>query len=345
LNPSSSSKTTEISVVLPFRDASEFLEEALFSLQAQDWTDFEAVLVDDASIDGSADLARRFAAADKRFRIVPSAGEGIAAALNTGLRSARGRWVARLDADDVCHPARLSKQLELARCLDPLCVIGCLVRCTGSAGEGWRTYEKWINSLVSPEEIERSIFIESPMAHPTVLFDREAVLAEGAYREGDFPEDYELWLRLWARGFSFRKVPEVLLDWRDSEQRLSRTSPKCCPGAFLATKAAFLKYAPAIKGHDKVIVWGAGRAGKNLTDCLRTNGLDVEAFVDVAPRRIGGSARGRPVISPGDLHGLRSETGNPPVLTAVRSRGARDTVKRSLEGLGLSDWVDFVLCS
>lgn len=345
MNPSSCSKTTEISVVLPFRDASQFLEEALFSLQAQDWTDFEAVLVDDGSKDGSADLAGRFSASDERFRIVPSAGEGIAAALNTGLRSARGRWIARLDADDVCHPARLSRQLELARRHDPRCVTGCLVRCTGSAGEGWQTYEKWINSLVSPEEIERSIFVESPLAHPTVFFDREAVLAEGAYGEGDFPEDYELWLRLWARGFSFRKVPEVLLDWRDSKQRLSRTSQRCCPKAFFATKSAFLRYAPAVKGHDKVIIWGAGRAGKSLTDCLRANGLDVEAFVDIAPRRIGGSARGRPVISPGDLPRLREETGDLPVLTAVRSRGARETVKRSLEGLGLADWKDFVLCS
>jgi hypothetical protein len=277
--------------------------------------------------------------------VVRSAGDGVAAALNTGLSEACGRWVARFDADDVCRPSRLSSQLAMARSAGPRCVTGCLVRCIGTAGEGWREYERWLNSLVAPEEIEKSIFIESPIAHPTAFFDRGAVVAEGGYSIGDFPEDYELWLRLWSRGFEFRKVPEVLLDWRDSKERLSRNSSRYSTISFFKTKASYISSAPAMRGHRRVIVWGAGEAGKNLTDCIREHGLEVEAFVDISPRRIGGTARGRPVIPPGALLSLRNEKGRMPVLAAVRSRGGRQVVKDSLEALGLVDWVDFILCS
>lgn len=342
---SGSSPPPEVSVLVPFRDSSEFMEEALGSLRAQDLENFEAVLVDDGSRDESLDIARSFASADGRFRVIPSSGEGIVAALNTGLADARGTWIARMDADDVCMPPRLSLQMEMARRLGDRFVIGCRVSCTGTAGEGWRHYERWINALTSHDEIERNIFVESPIPHPTALFGREAVLARGGYREGDFPEDYELWLRLWAAGFRFCKVPQVLLNWRDSNNRLSRTSRRYSTSAFFRTKSAYLRYASALKGHDRVIIWGAGEAGKNLTDCIRPHGLEVEAFVDISPRRIGGTARGRPVIRPEELTRVRGDAGGVPVLAAVRSRGGRESVRDSLDGIGLRNWLDYILCS
>ncbi len=334
----------EITVVLPFRDAGVFFEEALASLAAQDAPSFEVVLVDDLSVDGSADIARRFTSSDSRFRLVEPGRPGIAGALNAGLTAGRGRWAARMDADDVCTPDRLRLQLQLAESLGPRSVTGCLVECTGTAGEGWRVYESWINSLITPEGMERSIFVESPVPHPTAFFSREAILACGGYAEGDFPEDYELWLRLWSRGFVFGKVPKRLLFWRDSPSRLSRTSSRYSPKAFLRAKAPYLRMAPAFHERPAAIVWGAGTAGKNLFDAVRGHGIEVVSFVDISPGRIGGTARGRPVLPPAFLQEARRLAGGAPVLVAVRTRGGRDSAKASLEGMGLVDWEDFVVC-
>ena len=339
-----SSRTTEISVVLPFRNAARFLPEALASLQRQDFEDFEVVMVDDGSADEGPSAASRFASDDGRFRLVPSRGRGLVPALNTGLAEASGRWIARLDADDRCHPSRLGRQLDLAGRAGPGFVVGCLVRRFGSSGEGWRLYEQWLNSLTEHGEIERNIFVESPIAHPTAFYDRKSVISEGGYREGPFPEDYELWLRLWSRGYRFVKVPEVLVEWRDSGGRLSRLDPRYGRKSFFGVKASYLPMAPAVRGFDRVIVWGAGLGGKNLADCIRRSGLEVEAFVDISPRRIGGTARGRPVISPEQLGDLRRAGSRLPVLGAVRARGGRESIREALESMGLVEWREFVIC-
>src|SRR5205814_831107 len=84
------------------------------------------------------------------------------------------------------------------------------------------------NQLCDPGAIARERFIESPLVHPSVLA-RRAVLAENGYRDGPFPEDYELWLRLLARGVLMAKVPRVLLTWREHAARATRRDPRYAP--------------------------------------------------------------------------------------------------------------------
>ena len=93
-------------------------------------------------------------------------------------------------------------------------------------GAGTREYLRWQNALLSAREHADDIYLEAPLAHPSVTFRRAAVLAAGAYRDGGFPEDYELWLRLVARGARLAKLPRVLLDWRQGPQSLSRVDPR-----------------------------------------------------------------------------------------------------------------------
>lgn len=331
----------EVSVALPFRDAGAWIGAALESLAEQTFDDFEVLMVDDGSTDGGPGTAASFASRDSRFRLLRAGGSGIVQALNQALAEARGRWIARMDADDVCHPGRLEAQRRLAVESGPGHVVSCLVRCTGRPAAGWRFYERWVNSLVEPEDIGRSMFVESPIPHPTAFFARDAVLAAGGYAEGPFPEDYELWLRLWTAGASFRKVPEVLLDWRDRPDRLSRTSPRYSTEAFFALKARYLRGSRAVAGRSEVILWGPGPWGRRFHDLLAREGIRVECFVDINPRRVGGTIRGRPVISPRDPV-LRSGL---PVLVCVRSRGAGARIAGELEAMGLSGGVDYLLCT
>jgi glycosyltransferase involved in cell wall biosynthesis len=331
-----------VSVVLPFRDEERFLGEALASLRTQDMPNFEAVLVDDGSSDTSTTIAESFCAADGRFRIAACRGSGLVDALNTGLGEARGEWVARMDADDICEPERLGTQLREALSSGPRTVISCRVRSfpDDRVSGGFRAYEDWLNGLLTPAEIERNLFVESPIPHPTAFFHRRSVLDEGGYAERLLPEDYELWLRLWSRGFSFRRVEGMLLHWRERPDRYSRRSHAYSLTSFYRLKARYLALVPCMSGR-RVIMAGGGETATRLARCLRAEGFSIEAFMDPDGSRNGDRILGAPILGPQAL----LDFPDLPVVGASRAPGARTRIRAFLEDEGLQEWRRFVLCS
>ena len=97
-------------------------------------------------------------------------------------------------------------------------------------------YEAWQNGLTDHDSILRDLYVESPFAHPSVVYRREPVERAGGYRALGWPEDYDLWLRLAAAGARFARLPEVLLYWRDRPERFTRTDPACTLEAFRACR-------------------------------------------------------------------------------------------------------------
>jgi len=182
-----------ISVVIPFRDAAPWINEALASIAVQTLQDFEVVLVDDNSTDGSSAICSRWCSADRRFRLECSRGRGLVDALNSGLELSQGKWIARFDADDVSMPDRLAEQLLLAEKLGDRSVVSCMVRSfpERAVSDGYRNYENWINSLISHDDIEKGIFIESPIPHPSAFFSREEAVCRRTTNSGSGsgPED------------------------------------------------------------------------------------------------------------------------------------------------------------
>ena len=174
------------------------------------------ILVDDGSKDGGSELAQNLPN-DPRIQLLGQPHFGIVTALNKGLGVARGQIIARMDADDVCDPERLGRQLDYMEKNPEVGLVSCLVEHVGtdSSQQGYAEYVRWINSLTTPEQIYLQRFVESPFAHPSVMFRKELVDQFGGYREGDFPEDYDLWLRWLQAGVRMAKVPEELLQWRD----------------------------------------------------------------------------------------------------------------------------------
>ncbi|MBN2587868.1 MAG: glycosyltransferase [Candidatus Fermentibacteraceae bacterium] len=331
-----------ISVLIPFRDAAEYMDSALGSVAAQTFGDIEVVMVDDGSKDGSGVIARKWCGRDARFRLADCCGRGLVDALNSGLSACRGAWVARMDADDVCLPERLRLQLELAERSGVRTVVTCRVRSfpEDRVTDGYRAYEEWLNRLLDPEDIRRNIFVESPVPHPTAFYHRESIMAEGGYSERQLPEDYELWLRLWSRGYSFERVPEVLLMWRERPDRLSRRCGVYSLTNFYRLKARYLALVPCMSGR-RVFIAGGGQTARRIGKCLQDNGFSIEAFLEPVsggPERM---LRGRPVLDPGVL----AENSGIPVVIASRLPGARDSIRAYLLGLGLREWEDFVACS
>jgi glycosyltransferase involved in cell wall biosynthesis len=325
-----------VSVVLPFRDAAATLAEALASLRAQSFEAFECILVDHGSTDGSAAWARSVAAQDGRFRLVHADGS-FARALNAGIAAARTALIARMDADDLCHPLRLERQWE-ALATDPsLTLVSCLVQCFPAAAVrvGMRRYETWLNGVRSPEAIRNALFVESPLAHPTVMFRRAAFDAAGGYREFEGPEDYDLWLRLLLGGARAAKVAEVLLRWRESPQRLSRVDPRYHRRRFLRTK---LHYFPtAVAAGSALQICGAGATGRSWARQLIGRGYAIRRFIDVAPPRWGRTVHGA-VVHPPDIPDRRHGF----ILAASGAVGARVRIEDWLRQHGLRPWRDYL---
>lgn len=322
-----SSTTPVVSVVLPVRDAVGTIGRAVDSILNQSLRDLELIVVDDGSVDGSAEVLRSID--DGRLRVFACSAQGVAAAMNAGVREARAPLIARMDADDFAYPFRLERQVELLG-RNGLDVVGGAVRIVDGQGapvRSWRRYERWVNGCLDPETIAAQRFIESPLVNPTVLARREVF--ELGCRAGPFPEDYDLWLRVIAAGFRCGKVKEVVLDWTDGPDRLTRRSDCYSFKAFDRCRREHLLDGP-LKGFDTVNLWGAGQTGKPWLRWLKAVGKETDFVVDVAPGKIGKRIHGVLVISPDDL----PEPDGKPLLIAVGAAGARERIAPALLGNG-----------
>jgi glycosyltransferase involved in cell wall biosynthesis len=331
----------EVSVVLPFRNADETLDECLDSIERQSLDAFELIAVDDGSSDRSADRVRRRAERDGRIRLVRSEPRGLVHALNLGIVKARSSLVARMDADDRMHPDRLRLQSEFLRSRGDIVLVASQVRLFPSEQirNGYVEYICWQNACIDPDDIAAHIYLESPFAHPSVMVRRSVLEAMGGYREGPFPEDYDLWLRMHQRGYRMAKLPCPLLDWRERPDRLSRTDPRYSRGAFDRLRASYLARDPRLGTGRGFVIWGAGRRTRQRARHLLDRGVVPEAWIDVDPRKIGNVVWDIPV-RPADS--LRNNRSRPFVLIYVTRHGARDEVAGRLEGWGYEQARDYL---
>ena len=340
-----------VSVLVPVFDAASTLSEALECVAEQTLADHEVVVVLDGCTDGSAAIARTHAAADDRVRVIEQAHAGVPSALGRGLRACRAPLVARHDADDLMLPTRLARQVAALEAHPEWTLVACGVRCEalpGAAlGAGMVRHAAWLDTLATPAQIRAARFIDAPVAHPSVMFRRAAVVAAGGYRDGPFPEDYELWLRLLEAAAVFGRVPETLVVWRDGPGRVTRTDPRCDEAAHRRLKHRYLLSGPLAggvgdrhaRGARRVRMWGAGPFGKRHARELIAAGVRVDDVIDIDPRKIGGRVAGQlPVVA--------AESLGPPdgrlVLLAVGSRGARELIEGFLRERGYEAERDYL---
>jgi hypothetical protein len=170
------------------------------------------------------------------------------------------------------------------------------------------------------------------------MFRHDLVDRHDGYRDGPFPEDYELWLRWLGAGVEMGKVPQRILIWNDSPARLSRTDPRYDAEAFFEVKAGYLARAvkPLLKGRQ-LWVWGAGRPTRKRAESLTQHGLEIHGYVDIDPEKCGKVLRGRQVADPGQMPGPREAM----VLGYVTKRGARELIREALKDRGFTEGKDF----
>jgi len=325
-------------VLLPARDAASTVRAAAVSILRQTHRDLSLVIVDDGSRDRTPSILERLAGRDRRVVLVRGAGEGIAGALQRGLSRCDAEVVFRMDADDVAHPRRIEIQLAALAADPSLAAVGSRVRLfpRGEVAGGMARYAAWLNGLVTPDLVARDLLVEAPLVHPAAAIRRQALEGTGGWRDGDFPEDYDLWLRLSAAGHRLSNVPEVLLDWRESAGRLTRTDARYALSRHVALKAAWLAAGP-LSDRREVALWGAGETGRAFARALEVHGVSVVLFLEVDGKKIGRKVLGVPVHSYQEAERARGL----PLLVAVGAPGARALIRAELSRQGFEEIRDY----
>lgn len=207
-----------LSVVMPVRNAGPYLDAAVASILGQSFTDFEFIIRDDGSTDGSTEVLRTWAACDGRIRLFESADAlGPAGSSNWIVGKASAPIVARMDADDRVHPHRLQLQWNALH-QDPTAVlVGTLARCVDANGRPVRPRDRWRLARRSPF---------APFPHGSIMFRQAAFERVGGYRrECDFWEDLDLFLRL-SRVGRILVLPDALYEYRLTAGSVRLTSER-----------------------------------------------------------------------------------------------------------------------
>jgi glycosyltransferase involved in cell wall biosynthesis len=320
-----------VSVLLPVRNEERYAA-TLDSLSEQTLADHEVIVVDDGSRDGSAAIAEAHARRDSRFRVVRQPPLGMVAASERARAEARAPLIARMDADDVAMPERLELQVSAIE-EEGLAAVGGQVEYFPAPSDGMRAYASWLNGVVTVEAAARDVFVECPLPGPALTARAELV----SYRDCGWPEDYDLVLRIWARGGRFRNVDRLVHRWRDHPERLTRTQPAYSLAAFRRCKVHFLRRT-LLAGGRPAVVWGAGPTGKAFARELLAAGTPVSAFVEVDPRKLGKCIHGAPVVPV-------EEAGSFPralALGAVAGASGRTRLREQAAAIGLREGADFV---
>lgn len=199
--------TPLVSVVMTAYNAQEFLNIAVDSLLLQTYRKFELIIVDDGSTDHTRFIIENYK--DPRIKYFYQKNKGLAAALNLGISNAKGEYVARMDADDISFPERLSKQVKFMQANKKIALLGTNFEIIDENGCNKGTSIH----LDRPEDIKLEFLVRNPFGHGTTMVRRAVLQKVGGYNEAEPIEDYELWWRI-AKNYKIANLSERLYSWR-----------------------------------------------------------------------------------------------------------------------------------
>lgn len=323
-----------VSVILPFYNA-PFLKESIESILNQTYTNFELILIDNGSSDESTEIAKSYTKV-LNVRILNEPKRGVVFAANCGLKHAKGELIARMDADDISDSCRLENQVRLFEKNPMLGMVSGKVKYLGpEQNEGFIEYVNWLNSIQTPEEIHLNQFVEFPIANPSMMIRKKLFDEYGYYKEGDFPEDYEFFLRLQAGNVQMAKADQPVIAWRDTETRLTRSDNRYSQDSFFRIKAKYLaKWLRANNpNHPEVYIWGAGRLSRRRSDYLLKEGIEVRKYIDLK--------ESSQVLHYESL----PESSKAFIVSYVGNRGARSEIRTFLNEKGFIEGLNYIMAS
>ncbi|MGC3977412.1 MAG: glycosyltransferase [Paludibacteraceae bacterium] len=210
---------TLISVVIPVFNSSGFICECIDSVLNQTFQDFEIIIVDDGSTDNSVDIIKSYK--DTRIKLICNTHNFIES-LNIGMSKAQGKYIARMDSDDIMLPERLLLQYDYLEAHPDVDVCGGFAQCFGES-------DRQISLATSHKDIISGFILHNMMAHPTVmlrkrivfLFPKEDNIYQCYNPEYQYAEDYKLWTELAMKGCRFANITTVILKYRISVNQVT----------------------------------------------------------------------------------------------------------------------------
>jgi glycosyltransferase involved in cell wall biosynthesis len=204
----------EISIIMPVFNGEKYIAEAIDSILNQTFNNYEFIIIDDGSIDGTVDIVKKYD--DPRIILtINESNLGLSKSLNKGIKLARGNYIARMDCDDISLPERLAKQINFLEKNPTISMVACRASLIDSIGNDLRM---WLSESQTMEEIKAQLPKNNCIVHPSVMI-RADVAKSYLYNEKmitsrrDY-EDYELWLRLISDNNKIAKISESLIRHR-----------------------------------------------------------------------------------------------------------------------------------
>jgi glycosyltransferase involved in cell wall biosynthesis len=271
-------KKPVISILMPARNAVQFIRQAIESVRAQDIKDWELIVIDDHSNDGTWQISADFET-DPRIRFYRNLhGDGIIHALEEAFMHSKGSYITRMDADDIMPPGKLSRLLEIAK-KDPKTVATGKVQYFSDqpVSEGYRRYEGWLNELVDRGDFYEEIYRECIIASPNWMVSRQCFEQDFKFNDLQYPEDYDMVFRWYKAGYTVQASPDVTHLWREHENRTSRISDGYQQESFFDLKTSwFIKL--ELERDGKIQLLGAGKKGKLVAKKLLEKKVDFAWF-------------------------------------------------------------------
>lgn len=307
----------------------------------QDLHDVEVVLVDNGGWTEGIHRTIGSIIPSEILKIIREETPGIRAALNAGLEACEGRFIARMDADDIMTPDRLRLQADELISRPDTDVTGGIVELIGETtkADGMLNYVTEVNGLLSHNDMYHYRYIDAPLIHPSIMFRRTLLRSEMYQAADGEPEDYSLILKLMHQGIKFSKVNDRVLYWRDSPTRLTRVHPDYSREAFNRVRLRYLPLSirKKLRGRD-LWVWGAGKYARRMIGSLESAGVRIKGIIDIV--------RNKTVMEKPSMHytDLPSD-GEIFVLSVVSNRGKHLEIRDHLNSLGYTEGNDFIRCS
>ena len=257
-----------ISVLMPVYNGEKYLAEAIESILNQTFRDFEFIIVYAKSQDGTLEIIKKYIQIDNRIKLIEVDHKGIVYSLNIGIDMAKGKYIARMDADDISLPERFEVQHAYMEKNQEITILGAFVECFGECHDSNLRAEAYFNKAITSEGILLDVIYRCPVAHPTVMMKSTFAKQEKYDSRYSTMEDYDLWVRAVKKGYILRNISNILLKYRVHKKSKSYLEQG---NEFFRTKIEY-KLNHFYDFHkNNVLVWGAGLGGKVCVDYLQSS--------------------------------------------------------------------------
>jgi len=311
---------------MPAKNAAKFVADCLDSVLSQTYNSWELRVVNDHSTDHTLQILKQYSDRDSRIQVLENDGHGIIPALRLAFKNSHGKYVTRMDADDLMPLHKIESLIAACRGENEIATGLVSYFSEAGIGDGYKRYAQWLNQNMQSPDPFKAIYKECVIPSPCWMLHRTTLQKLGAFDPDTYPEDYDLCFRMRSYGLKVRAVGEVLHLWRDHPERSSRTDEHYTDNRFLNLKLHYFLEEDAASDIP-LVLWGAGKKGKKIAAFLSQAGKSFHWITGNASK-VGHDIYGTTL----EDESLLERASNLQVIVAIASVDAQEHIAEVLDG-------------